>query len=263
MPSRFDSKVLLQVRWILAIVVGIVFALVFVRLALWQLDRLEEVRAFNATVEARSSEPPRPLEGILGQYGSHVDAMLHRTAVVEGVYRTSDEFFSIGRTAGDVQGDLVATPLDLADGTVLIVVRGLLPPGAAGPPAQGYEPPMGLVSLVGRIDDGEDPTRIGESAPEDGRLESLSRLDLVYIDRWLDGDVLPITLILEEQAPPDQNGTPLRMPQEELTEGSHLGYAVQWFAFTIIVVVGVAVLVYRAGRRDDPIEADRDGASQP
>lgn len=183
----------------------------------------------------------------------------------------SSKAFAVRPTSSSPSGERPGMPRETSllrrstwpDGTVLIVVRGLLPPGAAGPPAQGYEPPMGLVSLVGRIDDGEDPTRIGESAPEDGRLESLSRLDLVYIDRWLDGDVLPITLILEEQAPPDQNGTPLRMPQEELTEGSHLGYAVQWFAFTVIVVVGVAVLVYRAGRRDDPIEADRDGASQP
>lgn len=248
-------------RWILAIVVGVVITASFVRLGFWQLDRLDQRRETNTTIEGRMSEPARPIEAILGHYGDDVDDMLYRTARVEGVYRTADEFFSIGRIVSDEPGTLVATPLDLSDGTVLIVVRGLVPLGTPGPPAQGYEPPSGPVSLVGRIDDGEEPLRIGEPDPQDGDLESLSRLDLAYIDRWVDGDVLPITLILEEQSPPDRAGGPIRIPPDELTEGSHLGYAIQWFSFAIIVGVGVAVLVHRAGTSNEPIEADPDRAS--
>lgn len=243
--------------------VGLVFVFVFVRLGFWQLDRLEVRRAHNVTVEARASQPTRPLEGILGQYGSDIGAMLHRSAVVEGVYRTTDEFFSIGRTIEGSPGILVATPLERADGTVLVVVRGLVPLGVFGPPAGGYEPPNGAVTLVGRIDDGEGPSAIGEPDPPDGRLTSLSRLDVAYIDEWVEGDVLPITLILAEQLPEDSAGTPLRFPLEELTEGSHLGYAVQWFAFALIVAVGIAVLIYRSGLRESPPETGSDQASQP
>ncbi len=252
-----------QPRWILAIVIGVVLTTGFVRLGFWQLDRLDERRERNATIAARMSEPARPLEGILGHYGEDVDEMLYRTARVEGVYRVDDEFFSIGRIVSDESGTLVATPLDLADGSVLIIVRGLVPPGTAGPPAQGYEPPLGTVSLVGRIDDGEEPLLIGEPDPPDGHLGALSRIDLAYIDRWVDGDVLPITLILEEQSPTDRAEGPIRVPPEELTEGSHLGYAIQWFSFAIIVGVGVAALVHRAGMRDDANEADPDRASLP
>lgn len=261
--APFDSSVLRQPRWILAIVVGVILVIGFMRAGLWQLDRLEERRALNTTIEARAAEPTRPLAGILGQYGNDVGEMVYRRAIVEGEYRSEAEFFAIGRTVGSVQGTLVATPLDRPDGSVLIVVRGIVPPDTAGPPALGYESPDGPVVLVGRIDDGEEPTPIAESDPEGGALTSLSRLNLEFIARWVEGDVLPVTLLLEEQNPPDTEGTLLRISSEELTEGSHLGYAVQWFSFALIVAIGGTVLLYRVGAGDEVNETDPDRASRP
>jgi cytochrome oxidase assembly protein ShyY1 len=257
--AGFNKDILKQPRWIVAVVIGVLVSLLFIRLGVWQLDRLEERREENATIESRATEPVRPLEGVLGQHDGDVGAMKHRQVSVEGVYRTDAEFFSIGRADGDTRGTLVATPMDLDDGTVLIVVRGLVPPDTQGPPASGYAPPSGPVVVEGRIDDGEQSTAIGEPEPDNGQLTSLSRLDLSYIDEWIDGDVLPVTLLLENQSPPDPDGSPVRFTPEELTEGSHLGYAVQWFAFALIVAVGVAVLVYRAGTDEpsDEIELDR------
>ena len=261
MGTRFNNDVLRQPRWIVAIGTGLLVSLLFVRLGVWQLDRLEERREGNATIESRAAEPVRPLIAVLGQYGDDVAAMKHRQVSVEGVYRTDEEFFSIGRAQGDTRGTLVATPMDLDDGTVLIVVRGLVPPDTQGPPASGYSPPSGRVVLEGRIDDGEQPTAIGEPEPDGGKLTSLSRLDLAYIDDWIEGEVLPVTLLLESQSPADPDGSPLRVPPEELTEGSHLGYAVQWFAFALIVSVGVAVLVYRAGTDESKDETVLDRTS--
>lgn len=227
-------------------VVGALLALLFIRLGLWQLDRLDERRESNAVIEARSAEQPRALAALIGQIGMDPAELAFRPAIVEGEYRTDLEFFSIGRTYDDVTGTLVATPLQLSDGSLLTVIRGLVPAGTQGPPAVGYEPPQGQVSLVGRLDDGEEPSRLGESDPEDGKLTSLSRLDLEYIDAWIEGDVLPILLLLDEQTPASEPA-PATVPSEALTEGSHLGYAVQWFAFAAIVVVGVGLLVRRAG----------------
>ena len=259
MTTGFNKAVLRQPRWIVAVVVGLLVALLFIRLGIWQLDRLEERRAHNATVEDRMAEPVRPLAGVFGQHDGDVDGMKFRQVTAEGVYRTDEEFFSIGRSDGDTRGTLVVTPMDLDDGTVLIVVRGLVPPGTQGPPAEGFEAPSGRVVVKGRLDDGEQSTAIGEPDPENGRLTSLSRLDLAYIDRWIVGEVLPVTLLVEDQRPADADGSPARITAEELTEGSHLGYAVQWFAFSVIVAVGVSVLVYRAGTEEPNggIEPDR------
>ena len=262
--STFDRSVLKQPRWILAIIVGAFVALSFVRLGMWQLDRLDERRAENAVIEDRRAAVTRPIEGLIGQYGLSPIDLVDRAATVDGTYRTDLEFFSIGRTYGDLSGTLVVTPLELTDGQLLAVVRGIVPPGTEGPPAVGYEPPTGVVTVTGIVQDGEEPGRIAEPDPEDGVLRSISRLDLAFIDRWIDGDVLPISLTLVDQSPANPEGTPIPVPAAELTEGSHLGYAVQWFAFAIIVGVGVGYLIWRAGRIDSDVqvssgsEPDRD-----
>jgi surfeit locus 1 family protein len=243
--------------------VGLLLSVIFVRLGVWQLSRLDERRAENQIVEDRRVEPSRPLEGILGQYGRDVDAMAHRSAVAEGQFRTDAEFFSIGRTYDSLSGTLVATPFDLEDGSVLIVVRGLVPPGSPGPPAEGYEPTAGPLAIKGVLLGGEQPSSIGEPEPEDGVLVSLSRLDLEFIDEYVEGDVLPVSMMLDGTSVPYPSESPLPIPQQELTEGSHLGYAVQWFGFALIVAVGVGTLVYRAGTTTLATEGDPDRTSLP
>ncbi len=245
--AAFDISTLRKPRWILLIIVGILLSVWFVRLGFWQLSRLEERRASNALITARMEEPPRPFQGLVGRYGADPEALVYRQAIVTGRYLTADEFFSVGRNYDGVTGTLVMTPLELDDGSVMIIVRGLVPVGTAGPPAKGFQPPLGRVTLTGRIDDGEEPLRIGEPPPESGRIESISRVDLAYIDEWSDRGVLPVDLLLVSQQPPGGGEEPIRIPAPELTEGKHLGYAVQWFAFALVALVGAAVLVWQAG----------------
>lgn len=240
------------------LVAGLV-AIACVRLGFWQLERLDERRERNAQIESRMDEPARPLAGLRSDFGDDPAELAFRHAIVEGNYRTADEFTSVGRVYGDLKGQLVATPVDLADGSVLIVVRGIVPGGTTGPPMDGYEPPSTAVVLEGRLSAGEEPSRISEPGPSDGHLTSLSRLDLAYVDEWIDGDVLPFSLLLDEQRPQGQASQPVAIPNEELTEGSHLGYAVQWFAFAIIAFIGGIGLVLRAGRRSEephPVDVD-------
>lgn len=250
-------------RWLVAIAVGVALAALFVRLGIWQLDRLDERRAFNARIEERAAADPRPLAELVDAHGDAPGELVDRPAIVEGVYRSDLEFISVGRTYGDARGTLVLTPLELDDGRLLVVERGLVPPEEVGPPVLAYPPPDGRVVLVGRLDDGEEPSRIGEPEPAGGVLTSLSRVDLAYVDRWIDGEVLDVSLVLESSEPAP-GVSPTRIPAMELSEGSHLGYAVQWFAFAVIALVGTAFLVRRAGTRPDGVsETERETAPLP
>lgn len=255
MRNSIDWSVLRSPRWIAATIVAVGIAVLFVTLGLWQLDRLDERRELNATIESRAAEPPRPLAGLRGEYGDDPESLEYRQAVAEGRYLANLEFFSIGRVYGELSGTLVATPLALADGSILIVVRGVVPPSTDGPPAQGYEVPDVSVVVAGRLNDGEAASRIAEIKPAGAILQSVNRLDLAFIDKWVDGDVLPYVLLLDLQRPAGPAGTPVPIPSEELTEGSHLGYAVQWFAFAAIAVVGLVALLYRAASGDDEVTA--------
>lgn len=263
--ATFDRSILRNPRWILALVVALGLAALFVRLGMWQLDRLDERRASNALIESRTESPPRPLDELIAEFGSDPAELVHRSARVRGTFRQDLEFISVGRTFGAAVGTLVLTPLELEDGRLLVVARGLVPTDEAGPPAVAHPPPSGLVTVTGRIDDGEDPLRIGEPDPVDGVLTSLSRVDLDYIAEWLPADVLDISMLLDEVSPAEPGEQPVRVPDEELGEGSHLGYAIQWFGFAVIAVVGVGFLVYRAGTRDDEAvsETERDSVSIP
>jgi cytochrome oxidase assembly protein ShyY1 len=255
--ERYDLSTLRQPRWILATAVGLGFAVLFVFLGLWQLERLDEREVRNAAIAARSDEPVRPLAALIADHGSEDSKLAHRRSSVVGVYRADEEFLSVGRVYGDVVGTLVVTPLDLEGGGVLMVVRGVAPSGVSGPPAVGFEVPRGLVALEGLIGEGEEPLRIGESDPPTGTIESLSRVDLTYIDTWVSGDVLPFTLLLDSQSPPSA-AEPIRIPPQELSDGSHLGYAIQWFAFAVIAVVGLVALLRRATKKSAIAEVSED-----
>jgi len=259
--ASFDTATLRQPRWIAAILVGLLLTVAFVQLGLWQLSRLDERRAHNASVAERIDGETRSLADLVAQFGTDPAQLVDRNAVVTGRYIGDDEFFSVGRNYDGLTGTLVMTPLELDDGSIMIVVRGLVPVGTPGPPAAGYEPPQGTVTLTGLIDDGEEPLRLGEPAPDDGILSQISRVDLDYIDTWYDGEVLPIDLVLENQVPPNPGESLIPVPRSELTEGSHLGYAVQWFAFAVIAVVGISALVWRAGSQGTTDETSREPAT--
>jgi surfeit locus 1 family protein len=53
-------------------------------------------------------------------------------------------------------------------------------------------------------------------------------------------------VLLQSQQPPQD--LPAIVPVPTLDEGPHLSYAIQWFAFATIAVVGGAVLLLRDRR---------------
>jgi cytochrome oxidase assembly protein ShyY1 len=53
---------------------------------------------------------------------------------------------------------------------------------------------------------------------------------------------------LEEQSPAQAGDLPVVVPRPELDEGPHLSYAVQWFTFGTIALVGFVVLARREAR---------------
>ena len=80
--------------------------------------------------------------------------------------------------------------------------------------------------------------------PDRPRLDAWHRVDLPRIQEQIPYPLLP--LYLEEDQTP---GEPVRRfpraaPEIALSEGGHLGYAVQWFAFAGILLGGY-VLFFR------------------
>ena len=87
------------------------------------------------------------------------------------------------------------------------------------------------------------------------RITVLSRVDLETLQEQVPYELLPMYVILRTQHP-EQGDLPVPEPPPELTDGPHLGYALQWFAFGSIALIGWVILVRREGldRRRSPAQ---------
>lgn len=199
-----------------------------VNLSLWQFDRLEQRRDFNQRVEERSVGVVVDVTDL--DLSNPSDIEWRRIGAV-GRYRVEDEVLILNRSQGGRAGVNVVTPLQLDNGSSILVVRGFLPLEAAIP-----DPPSGTVTVVG-IAKAADPRRATDLNVASGRVKEFFRLDIERIDEQTEGDVLPIALNAEASEPPDDVAlAPVERP--ELSEGPHLSYAIQWLIFSCAVVVG-------------------------
>lgn len=230
---------LLRPRWIGLTLFTIAVIATCLRLGLWQLDRLEGRRDANARYEEGLSEPPRALEALLGDGGQ----LAYRHAVASGRYDTEREVILYGRTLDGRAGNHVLTPLVLADGRAIVVDRGWVPIEMDSPPVAAADPPEGDVEVRGTLF-ADQPGGAGTAQEDVGRVTTVRSVDLEAIGRDAPYDLVPWFLQLRSQSPA-AGDLPVPTPEPELTEGPHLSYAFQWFAFATIAAVGYVILVRR------------------
>ena len=73
-------------------------------------------------------------------------------------------------------------------------------------------------------------------------------VDVERLQPQLEYPLEPYYLELIGQQPPQAGDLPVPPPAPELSRGPHLSYALQWFAFAVIALVGYAALLRRALR---------------
>jgi surfeit locus 1 family protein len=235
-------RFLLKPRWIAFTVFAVVVAGVCFRLAFWQLDRLEGRRYYNDLFRAGMTHAPEPIEPLLA--APPEDPLTFRQVSATGRYDAAEETVLYGRPLDGRPGNHVLTPLILDDGRAVIVDRGWVPFEPTYPPVEASAPPSGTVEITGLLGAG---THLEESpaVQRDGdRITVLSRVDLEALQEQVPYELLPMYVTLRTQHP-EQGDLPVPEPPPELTDGPHLGYAFQWFAFGTIAVIGWVILVRR------------------
>jgi len=235
-------RFLLSPRWIVAHVVVVAIAALFVSLGFWQLRRLDERRAFNALVEQRLAAPQEPLARVLGQ---PPDDLAYRRVSVTGSYLPSEEVLLSPRSRNGMPGHDVLTPLVTDTGTAVLVDRGWVPFELSTPPVAGAAPPAGQVTVTGFLLPGRPTTRFGPVNAD--RLEFVGEADVARLAHQVSEPLAPAYLVLAEQTPA-QPDLPRPSLPPVLDEGSHLAYAGQWFLFALVGLVGYPALVRRRAR---------------
>lgn len=238
-PSLIEStspRRLLSPKWLLSHVVIAAIAIGLIMLGLWQLDRHSEVAADNAVGRQRMETAPVPLLVALAEAADDSDSLQYRRVTVRGVYAASDEILIRSKVhpIGGAGFHLV-TPLLIEEGPAILVNRGWVPLVLDTPPVVEAAPGEGSVTVTGWIELTQARPAFGPADPPDGRLERMNRIDIERIGRQLDYDLAPVYLVAEEMG--DGLPEPIDRPRFD-DAGPHLGYAIQWFGFALVGIVG-------------------------
>ncbi|MXW41816.1 MAG: SURF1 family protein [Acidimicrobiia bacterium] len=222
----------------------------------WQLHRLNEHRSQNALVAGRSQLAPVDVDDLLltGQTFDEARNLEYNTVLAQGFFQAAQEVLIRNRTYQGSPGFWVLTPLRLDSGALVAVNRGWIPFGVGtGDLLVDYAPPTHLVKVTGLLRATVTASGLQQADPSDEVLSEMARPDLARLSHQLDADLLPAYIQMQSQSPPLVGELPIPVPSLELSDGSHLAYAVQWFLFAVVTAVGYGVVLYRLGRPGDPL----------
>jgi surfeit locus 1 family protein len=221
--------------WILATLLVFAGTAFCIRMGIWQLDRLEQRRAFNTQVETmRAAE----LLNLNQNLPADISLMEWRAVTVTGEYDFENQIALRNQFNGAQYGYHLVTPLRFTGGAVL-VDRGFIPAdGNAAPTDWRKYDEAGQITLTGQIRLGQEKPAFGGVADADGvHLDIWNNLNVVRIARQSPYPIL--TVYVQPNETENDTEPPIAFqPEIELTEGPHFGYALQWFSFATILFAG-------------------------
>jgi surfeit locus 1 family protein len=232
--------------WVILVAAGTV---VCVRLGFWQLARLHEKRVLHAVQHAALAESPIEVVDSLPARSPEAG---HRVRV-SGEWDGSAHVLLSGRSHLGAAGVSLVSALRLASGEAVLVERGWLAAADSrsaqpGPAAPGRAQVTGVALPLVRKPGSPRWVRLA-AAPDTVALWSARSLEADSAAARFAGPLAPWVLRALPDAHPSRVAgdppAPLAEPYEVSDEAMHLSYAVQWFAFALILAGGSLALALR------------------
>jgi cytochrome oxidase assembly protein ShyY1 len=234
------------------LIIAVVAAAGFVRLGQWQLDRLSVRRDAN---RARAARLSRPVVDLSSDAVASAESLAWRRVRVHGTWDFGNQIVVRGRAFQGAPGVHVVTPLRIAPGRAVLVLRGWLP-AADGvsavlevpDPADGR---LGVIDVYGLALPGV------QASPVPARMRTIDGVERLVLGALVLSDVaaaIPYELspfyVLADSGH-EATGSPRAVAVPAPTDGPHLWYAIQWFSFAAISLAG-AIMYVRSRRPLDP-----------
>jgi len=213
-----------------------VFIPLTVALGFWQIDRGAQKRAIE---DARiASFGALPVDETRLE-----DAPPYARVRVEGRYDGQHQFLVDNHTRHGVPGYVVITPFDSVGGRRLLVNRGWVEAPASRSELPNVPVTDADVRIVGSLWTASATTK--DTSAWDGRWpKRIEQFDAARIGEAANAS-RPVEFRLEEDQPGSLEPIVLG---EEMSSTRHFGYAVQWFAMAVALVVAYVVLGIHKGR---------------
>lgn len=246
-------RFLLSAKWIGFTLGCLLLIVVMVNLAFWQMRRLDEKKTFNREVRAVAEAPVKAYEDVVPGDDAPEGVQYQRVEVTGTYLPREFEIVNVSQDGNSGHDQVAALQLD--DGSLLIVNRGFTT-GTEQLPELPTEP----VTVLGRIRYSSSTS--GGIGKDDGsqQLTQIRRVDLGVLGQQFEQPLQPV--YLEMLAENDQAVSPLvPIAFPGLSEGPHLSYTIQWFLFSVFVVIGWVLAVRTSASNRE--EAAREAAGEP
>lgn len=238
-PRQFQPRLPLTVGAALAVAL-------FCGLGLWQLDRAAQKRELALRMEMRQGLPPVRLVGGDDRF----EDLEFRTVLARGRFYPQRQIFIENRKHLGQGGFHVVSPLKVeGSDRYLLVNRGWVA-AAPGRDEPAVATPPGVVEVSGEA---VIPSPPAIDLRPDKLPEAQRRWPFLTLDGYAAWSGLPIYPFLLLQSG-DEPGFARAWKRVPPSDAMHLGYAIQWFAFALIVLA----IWYRLSlSRRGPTEARR------
>ena len=214
----------------------LVVFLILISLGIWQLNRLEQRRALNQAILDGLNQPPITLTG----QPVNPDALNFRPVSVTGTFDNEASVILRGRSLNAQQGAELIVPLKIEGANQAVLVnRGWIPLAFSDAEARRAYDVGGSVTVKGIANKTQtrpntfiaptDPT----PPPGQKGLDAWFRVDIDRIQQQVDYPLLPV--FIEQSPNPESTAPPIGKATVDLSDGPHLGYAIQWFSFALIL----------------------------
>ncbi len=224
-------------KWILSIL-AISFAAVCISLGFWQLRRLSARQSANTLLASRRLAPEVELDSL----PADTSAAHFRRVSVSGAYDYANEIVLTLRGRDGSPGVNILTPVRrTGSDTAVLVNRGWVysPDGMTVDKEKWRE--GGTLEGNGFIE--TFPTKGPFDAPNPARPRSFRRLDRSALSRVFPYPIANYYVVLTDSA--NSPNIPPRVEPAPLDEGPHRNYAIQWFSFAAISIIGLVIFLRR------------------
>ena len=222
------------------VVVAVVLTLGFMRLGGWQLARLNQRQRINAELASRAADVPVPISQLPTDTGN----AHYRRVSVKGAYDYGNEIVLTLRSREGSPGVNIVTPLKTpTSDTALLVVRGWVysPDGTTLDLSKWSEGPQ--VSGSGFVET-YPPPRNGPNLSSTHQ-NAYRWLDRTVLEKRFKYPLEPYYVVLTSPVGDTTKSTPPRLTVPPMDEGPHRSYAIQWFSFAAISIIGTILFLRR------------------
>ena len=229
---------------------------VLIGLGVWQLKRLDWKEGLIAKIEARTKGAPITLKEAVDMARKGRDPSFYRVRV-DGRFHHAKELYFYSTSNERVGWDVI-TPLETADGDMVLVDRGFVPDELRDPSSRAQGEVENVVTVTGIVRQPESQGLfLPDNEPAANRwfwrdLQGMAR------SAFPGGVIQVAPFFLDAEKSDVPGGWPEGGQSRLELPNNHLQYAITWFlmAAALLVIYGLYVRsVYRLGRR--PVAGDR------